>query len=156
VESIKVLELMNIDKEFNNLLNYGVQGTHWEFVDESAGVISTIEGSGYAPNMQWALQNQFNTYLFPTEDPQKWEKYQAFNDSARLSATLGFTADQSNVRTQLASISNVKDQYDVLLKRGLVDPNEVRAEFMDALDAAGVDDVEAEMTRQVREWMASQ
>jgi putative aldouronate transport system substrate-binding protein len=155
VPAIEVLELMNNDVVFNNLLNYGVEGTHYNFVDEEAGVIESIEGSGYAPNMQWALQNQFNTYLFPAEDPEKWDKYRAFNESARLAVTIGFTADQNPIRTQLASISTAQEPYIPLLQRGLVDPNELREEFLAAMEAAGIREVEEELTRQVRDYLAT-
>ncbi|HKJ84539.1 MAG TPA: ABC transporter substrate-binding protein [Spirochaetia bacterium] len=155
VESIKVLELMNTDRLFNNLLNYGIEGEHYTFVDESAGVIEAVPDSGYAPNMQWALQNQFNTYLFPTEDPNKWEKYAAFNETGRLSPVVGFAASQDNVRTQFASLTNVQDQYNDLLQRGLVEPSDLRDEVFASLEAAGVDDVEADLTAQVQEFFAS-
>lgn len=154
-EAIKVLELMNIDQDFNNLLNYGIEGEHYNFVDEQAGVIEAIPDSGYAPNMQWALQNQFLTYLFPAEDPQKWEKYAAFNDSAKLSPTIGFTASQDNIRTILASLSNAQEQYNDLLQRGLVDPAEIRTEVLDSLAAAGVADAEADLTSQVRAFLSN-
>ena len=154
VESIKMLELMNTDQRFNNLLNYGVEGTHFRFVNEEQGVIEAISNSGYAPNMQWALQNQFLTYLYPTEDPDKWENYRRFNETAKLSPVIGFTADQGPIRTQLASISNVKDLYNDLLLRGLEDPASLRQEYLDALQAAGVAEIEAELTRQVREFLA--
>ena len=154
VESIKLLELMNTDQRFNNLLNYGVEGRHFRFVNEQQGIIEAIPNSGYAPNMQWALQNQFLTYLYPTEDPRKWENYLAFNDSAKLSPVVGFTADQGPIRTQLASISNVKELYDQVLQRGLEDPGALRADYLAALRDAGVEQVEAELTRQVREFLA--
>ncbi len=156
VESIKVLELMNNDRVFNNLLNYGIEGTHFNFVDETAGVIEAIDGSGYAPNMQWALQNQFNTYLYANEDPDKWVKYAEFNETARISPVVGFTADQSSIRTQLAAIENVKDRFNELAVRGLVDTSEIREEYLAALQEVGVDEVEEELTRQVRAFLASQ
>ena len=155
VESIKVLELMNTDRKFNNLLNYGVEGTHFRFVNEQLGVIEAIPNTGYAPNMQWALQNQFLTYLFPTEDPNKWANYLAFNESAKLSPVVGFIADQQPIRTQLASISNVKDLYNPLITRGLEDPSSLRAEYLAALRDAGVEQVEQELTRQVQAFLAN-
>lgn len=155
VEAIQVLELMNTDRYLNNLLNYGIEGEHYTFVDEEAGVIESIPNSGYAPNMQWALQNQFLTYLFPTEDPDKWAKYEAFNETGKLSPTIGFAASQDNIRTQLASLSNAQEQYNALLQRGLVDPNELREEVLATLEAAGVADAEADLTAQVREFLAN-
>jgi putative aldouronate transport system substrate-binding protein len=155
VESIKVLDLMNNDKVFNNLLNYGVEGKHFQFVDEEAGVIRSIPNSGYQPGMAWALQNQFNTYLYETEDPMKWEKYLAFNDSAKLSPIIGFAANQDPIRTQFASMTSIQDQYIPIVERGLENPNDVKADFLAALDEAGVAEMEAILTKQIKDYLAS-
>jgi len=154
-DAIKILGLMNTDKYFNNLLNYGIEGEHYTFVNREAGVIQSVPDSGYAPNMQWALQNQFLTYLFPTEDPEKWEKYRAFNETGRLSPTVGFAARLDNIRTILASLSNVNEQYNDLLQRGLVEPSEIRSEVIAALEDAGVREAEADLTAQVQEFLAN-
>lgn len=156
VEAINIIEMMNTDRYFNNLLNFGIEGRHYEFVSEEEGVIDAIPDTGYAPNMQWALQNQFLTYLYSSENPNKWELYQEFNESARVSPVVGFAADLSGIRTQMASIAVVEEQYRPLLIRGLVDPDDIREEYLSALSAAGVEEVEAELTRQVREFLANQ
>jgi putative aldouronate transport system substrate-binding protein len=153
VEAIKILELMNIDQQFNNLLNFGIEGQHFEFVDQRAGIIRQLAprdaGEGYAPNMQWALQNQFLTYLNEGTAPDKWEQYQRYNDAAGVWPTVGFYEDLSAVSTQVASVDAVRQQYEEALFRGLVDPVSGRQEFEDALVEAGVHDVEAEVQRQL-------
>ncbi|MFP4113429.1 MAG: ABC transporter substrate-binding protein [Spirochaetota bacterium] len=157
VEAIKLLELMNVDQDFNNLLNFGIEGRHYEFVDESAGVIRPVAaantGEGYAPNMQWALQNQFLTYLTENDNPNKWELYQQYNDEAGIWPTVGFIPDLSPVQTQVASVTAVTEEYEQTLIRGLVDPASIMEDFQEALISAGVEDVEAELQRQVREFL---
>jgi putative aldouronate transport system substrate-binding protein len=155
-EAIQMLALMNKDKYVNNLLNFGVEGEHYEFVDEEAGIIRTIEDSGYAPNMTWALQNQFLNYLGDFEDPAKWDKYIASNESARLSDAVGFFPDVNPVKTQLASLQNAIEEYANVLDAGFIEPTaEVEEDILSKLQAAGVHEVETELQRQFDAFLAS-
>lgn len=70
---VQYLELVNTDKAFYNTLCYGVEGTHWLWVDEAQEVIGmpegiTAENSPYNPNSDWMFGNQFNAYY---TDPSK-------------------------------------------------------------------------------------
>jgi putative aldouronate transport system substrate-binding protein len=159
VPAIKLLELMNIDKSFNNLLNFGIEGKHYTFVDNAKGIIKLNKaanaGEGYSPNMQWALQNQFLTYLTQGEDPTKWDQYKKYNADAGIYDTVGFIEDLKPVQTQLASVESVIQEYEPLLLRGLVDPAAVKAEFQKKLADAGIKDIEAELQKQVDAFLKS-
>ena len=158
VEAIKILELMNIDVFFNNLLNFGIEGQHYEFVDEGNGIIKPLaamrDGEGYAPNMQWAMQNQFNTYLTEGDNPNKWALYQQYNDEAGIWPTVGFYEDLSAVNTQVSSVDAVRNEWEDAIVLGLLDPAEARPQMEAALIAAGVHDVEADVQRQLDEFFA--
>lgn len=159
VQAIKVLDLMNNDKFFNNLLNFGIEGKHYKFIDKANGIIEPLKpanaGEGYAPNMQWALQNQFNTYLTTNDPVDKWAQYKAYNAAAGVWPTVGFIEDLTPVNTQVAGVAAVITQYEQTLVRGLVDPASVKAEFQKAMEAAGVHQVEAEVQKQVDAFLAS-
>jgi putative aldouronate transport system substrate-binding protein len=148
VEAIKMLDLMNEDKYVNNLLNFGVEGKHWKFVDNKKGIITPIKDSGYDPNMTWALQNQFMNYLRDFEDPDKWEKYKKFNASAKLGKAVGFFPDVNPVKTEIAAMTNALDEYKDVLDAGVLDPAAVKGALLAKIKAAGVDAVEAELQRQ--------
>lgn len=155
-EAIQMLGLMNTDQYVNNLLNFGIEGDHWVFVDEQRGIIKTIEDSGYAPNMTWALQNQFLNYLRDFEDPEKWEKYKAFNESARLGEAVGFFPDVNPIKTQIASLQNALEEYSGILGAGILDPREVKEDLLAKLEEAGVYEVEAELQKQFDAFKAQQ
>jgi putative aldouronate transport system substrate-binding protein len=159
VEAIKILALMNKDKFFNNLLNFGIEGKHYTFVDNKKGVIKPLKpmnsNEGYAPNMQWALQNQLITYLTQSDPPDKWEQYKKYNASAGVWPTVGFIEDLTEVSSQVAAVDAVRQQYDESLLRGLVDPVATKPEYQQALEAAGVHDVEAALQAQVDKFLAS-
>ncbi len=146
--AIKVLELMNSDPLFNNMVNFGIEGVHYEFMNKDQGVIRTL-GTTYRPNMQWALQNQFLNYIQEGEDPQKWVKYKEYNDTAGVYDTQGFFADYSSIKTQVAATESVFATYVDIIFRGLVDPMSYKDEIVKSLEDAGVYDVVAELQSQL-------
>ena len=153
VEAIKMLELMNTDKYVNNTINFGLEGEHFEFVDKDK-IIRTIDDSGYAPNMTWALQNQFSNYLRDFEPADKWDRYQAFNDSARLGEAVGFFPNVKPIKNQIATLQNALEEYTGILKSGILNPRDVRDEVVAKIEAAGVLEIEAELQRQFDSWKA--
>lgn len=155
-EAVRILELMNTDAEFNNLLNHGIEGVHYRVADASVPYIERIPDSGYWPAMTWALQNQFITYLKVGEPADKWDIYREWNASAIVGDDVGFFPDTTPVRTELASVRNVEAQFDPLLRFGVADVDETLDEFLQALDQAGIDVVERELARQFEEFRAAQ
>lgn len=131
---MKIIALMNNDKFFNNLLNFGIEGKHYTFVDKAKGVIKPLKpanaNEGYAPNMQWALQNRFITYLTTNDPLDKWDQYKKCNASAGIRPTVGFIEDLSPVRSRVAAVDAVRQQYEEALTRGIVDPASVKDDFI--------------------------
>ena len=154
--ALMFLELFNNDKQLNNLINFGVENKH--YVKKSDNIIDfapATEGgkkSGYNPQTGWVFGNQFINYLFPTEDPQKWDKFKQFNASAKVSPLMGFNFDAEPVKTELAAIVNIKKQYFPLLETGKGNPDEVLPQMTSKMKAAGLDKVLAEMQKQVDEF----
>lgn len=156
--ALMFLELVNNDKQLNNLINFGVENKH--YVKKSDNVIDfapdTDNGkkSGYNPQTGWVFANQFINYLFPSEDPQKWEKFKQFNSSAKASPLLGFSFNAEPVKTELAAIVNIKKQYFPLLETGKGNPDEILPQMTSKMKAAGLDKVLAEMQKQVDAFKA--
>jgi len=154
-EAIKILQLMNTDPVYNNLLNWGIEGKQFTFVNKAKGIIQPIANSGYNFGMSWAMQNVFISYITPSEDPNKWDLYKKFNASAGEYKTVDFTADLKPVKTQMSSVDAALNKYFLIIQRGLKDPDTLRAEVQKALKEAGVEAVEAELQRQVDAFLAT-
>jgi len=155
LEALKLLELMNTDQYFNNLINWGVEGKHYTFVDKTKGIIKPIAGTGYAINEGWVLQNQFLNYVTTAENPDKWNMYKAYNASSREELSMGFFPDNKPVKTLNAAIDNAAAKYYEPLRRGILDPSKVKAEVQKAIAAAGVKEGEAIMQKQFDEFLAT-
>jgi hypothetical protein len=65
--AVQLIEMLNNNVEFYNLICKGIEGVHWVWVDESLKVIGfpegvTPENARYNPNTDWMFGNQFNAY----------------------------------------------------------------------------------------------
>lgn len=157
-KAMQFLNLMYSDKDVVNLLDWGIEGTH--YVKVSDNVIDYPEGVtastvGYA-GLGWMFGNQFLSYTFKGDDEQLWEKMKDFNDTAVKSKALGFTFDSSPVKTEYAAVSNVITQYRIALECGALDPDKVLPEFNSKLKDAGIDKIIAEKQKQLDAWAAAQ
>lgn len=148
--AIKYIELVNSDKDLYNLLCYGIEGKHYEWVDDTH--IKLNEKGGYYPNSSWEFGNQFNAYLLEGQDNDTWEVTKAFNDSAEKSRLLAFVFDTSKVQTEITQISTVKSEYKNMLNNGSVDWRENFEEYKKKMLAAGAENVLNEVQRQLDEY----
>jgi putative aldouronate transport system substrate-binding protein len=152
------LELMNTDKYLNNLINFGIEGVH--YVKVSDNVIDfapgTNEGrsSRYNPGVAWSFANQFLNYLFPNEDTDKWKKIDAYNKGATTATSLGFILDQEPVRSEIAAIDNVWQEFIPGLEVGSSDPSIYLPRAIARFKAAGLDRVIQEAQKQFDAWYA--
>ena len=64
--------------------------------------------------------------------------------------------DSNNVKTEVAAVSNVLNEYRAGLEFGVMDPETTLPEFLGALDAAGINTIIEEKQRQLDEWVAAQ
>ena len=157
--SLMFLELMNTDQYMNNLVNFGIEGVHFERVGETER--KYMEGQNrqtvkYHAGADWQLGNQFLNYINAADNtPDKWDRFRAFNAAGKPSIALGFVFDQDPVKTEISAVTNVKDQYCSSLFTGSVDPNEVLPQFLQALKDAGIDKIVEEAQRQLDAWAAT-
>lgn len=154
-KAMQLLEMVNQNEEdIYNLLCFGIEGKHYTKVGENR--IELAEDTKYYPNIAWAWGNQFNAYLMPGQPDNLWEMTKELNANADISPLMGFCFNSEPVKTQVSQLTSVVDEYDSILGTGTVEPTEKYDEFIAKLKAAGIDDVVAEMQRQIDEWRAGQ
>lgn len=147
------INLLHTDRYLNNLLNFGIEGVHYESAGE--GIIrQTDRTEDYNPSSTWMFGNQFLNNIWDTENPEKWEEFKAFNEGAHLSPGLGFVFDSAPVKAEVAAVVNVDRQYLNALDTGTVDIDHVLPQYEDKLKAAGIDRIIAEKQRQFNEYLA--
>jgi len=159
--AVQLIEMLNNNVEFYNLICKGIEGVHWVWVDESLKVIGfpegvTPENARYNPNTDWMFGDQFKAYYVDIGQAEAdvWGHTLALNEAAVISEAMGFAFVQDPVSTEIAQIGNAIAELGVPLTQGRVDP-ERQPELVDNLYAAGGEAFLAELQRQLDEFKAS-
>ncbi len=155
-KAVELLNWISKTKEANDLLNWGIEGVHWEVqedgtIDYPEGM--TAESCGYHQNFGYIMPNQFNSHVWKGNPPDIFEQYQKVRNNAIVSKAYGFNPDLSGVADQVAALTDVQSQYLAQLTTGSVEPEAVIAEFNEALYKAGLQDVMDAKQEQLEEWL---
>ena len=151
VRVMKFIELLNTDKYLNNLINFGIEGKHYEKVSENRLTIKQESGYKNIGN-QWVYGNIFENYVYDGEDDDKFKILKEFNESAKVSDKMGFLPNMEPVKIQASSCLNVCNDYIKSLTYGAVDVDETLPKFIKKLKSAGVEEVLAELQKQYDGW----
>ena len=151
-KSMEFLNLLNTDKYLRNLVNYGIEGTHYKKVSDNVIKITPEQKNYSVP--YFSLGNLFITYTLDTEPATKWDEFKKFNAASKKSPALGFKFDGTAVSTETAGFQNILDEFGPSLNSGTVDPKEYLPKMNEKLKAAGIDKVITEMQKQVNTWKA--
>ncbi len=148
---IKFLNCLNTDPEVRNLINFGIEGLHYDLTPE--GQVAVKKDSGYT-GVQYTQGNWFILKTLKGDPLNKWEEFKKFNSEAIKSVTLDFTPDISSpaVSSRLAAVSRVTAKYYPGLMTGTVDPEKVLPEFLEELKAAGIDELKNNLQQQIDAW----
>ncbi|TLS51876.1 DUF3502 domain-containing protein [Paenibacillus antri] len=145
------LNLVNTDPTLFNLLANGVEGKHYEKLDEKT--IRIVKEGGYAPNADWVFGNVTNGYLQEGKAPDTWEKTIEMNETAKVPPLYGFKYDKNPVKTEEANIAAVTKEFRAAVFTGTVDPKEYIPKWTEARKKAGIDVILAEQQRQLDAWL---
>lgn len=158
--AVKFLNLMYTDKEVVDLLNYGIEGSDYVVKDDGTygypkGYDST--NAGYHIDMTWLFGNQYLAGVWEGDDPESREISKEINAEASKSATFGFSADVSEFGTQIAAITSAVNEYAGTLQNGLAqDVDATLEEFLQKLNAAGIDQVADGVQAQLDAWISQE
>ncbi|KRE50093.1 ABC transporter substrate-binding protein [Paenibacillus sp. Soil724D2] len=148
------LNLLYSDKELINLIDYGIEGKHYvkkgDLISFPNGV--DTQNATYSPNHGWEWGNQFLSYIWETDPVSLWKDQADFNKSSKKSKALGFSFTVDPVKTEVAAVQSVKDQFKLGLETGTLDPDKNLPEFISKMKASGMDKIIAEKQKQLDEW----
>lgn len=146
------LNLLNTDPTLMTMLNYGVEGVTYELQD---GLVNFTEGrDAYQP---WTNGMGNVTILTPTvaQGADFWDDFKAYYGSAKEIPLLGYSYNSENCETEMGAVANVVAEYMLPLCTGAVDPDAALPEFLEKLDAAGINSVLDDANEQLQEFLAA-
>lgn len=146
------INAMNTDPVLYNLLCFGIEGTHYTLDGNCA---TTVENSGWNPNADWAYGCQFNAYTRPGQDADVWDQTRAINAAGVPTVLMGFIFNPEPVKNEIAAVSAAAGEYNGMLGFSPKNTAELRAQYIEAMKAAGAEVIKAEVQKQVNEWLAA-
>lgn len=141
--AMAVLEALMMDEELTHLMQYGIEGTHYEIADGFYKNVS--EKFLYEGFNSWGTRVQENMVMRQTDTIQQ-EMYAAYaeisakNTYPNVNIGDGFSENYDAYQAERTAVSNVVAQYLSPLQAGLVDDVDAAvAEFLTNVNDAGLE-----------------
>ncbi|MHB8061211.1 MAG: ABC transporter substrate-binding protein [Ruminiclostridium sp.] len=147
--ALMFLELVNTDEVLSNLINFGIEGFHYEKIGNNMQVILDPDNNGYSPNTPFMFGNMSIAYLYPYQNPNMWSKVNENIDKAVLSPLLGFSFNSKPVSKQITKLYSITQKYYNDLCIGKINPSVTLPKMNKELKNSGLQKVLTEMQKQV-------
>lgn len=150
--AVKLIELVNTDKNLYNMLCYGIKDKHYNL--DADGKLVEIKNSNYQPRTDWAFGNQFNALIHEGVEDNVWEETKKMNDEAVVSPIFGFEENVSAYKSEISQIQSVVTEYNEGINYQMSDAEQEAyyAEYLKKLDIAGQQKVLNELQKQLDEF----
>ena len=159
VECLKYIELLSTDRKFRDILAYGIEGKHFEYL-ENGTVLRTQTGldrysvglytTGSVVNASVASVSR--TFL---ADPNQWEAvFEEYRTDGIYSRTNGFAYDMTRKDSIITALRAIYNDYATDLRTGTSDPDVVIPQMKKRMEAAGIEEVLDDIQSQLDAWMA--
>ncbi|MCM1220169.1 MAG: DUF3502 domain-containing protein [Lachnospiraceae bacterium] len=150
----------HVDEELSvvNLFCWGVEGKHYVVTSEENKEIALPEGKsqtevGYMALGLYGDQNiMYQMGTNPVADNEVWTK----EAESRKTKGYGFCYDSSAMTNQIIAVEAVISEYLPALETGSANLDSVYPEFLNKLEANGINDIIADKQAQFDAWLAQQ
>lgn len=150
--AMMLLDLLYSDKDLYRLLNNGIEGTHYNKVDNDT--IELIPNTGYLPAVNWEYGNVFNDYKLK-DSPVSMDELKSLNDTSATSPLLGFLYNPDSLKQEYAQVNAIMGEMVPAMMTGTVDPAEMLPKYADRLKKAGMDKLIEDAQKQIDDWKAA-
>ena len=157
--AVRFIDMLWSDVDLMNLLQKGIEGKHWVMLDESIGLIGFPEGVD-ASNVGYVNPLGLygdKRYIYVNTPESSVEEAAVFAAEAVNHPTQGVGAayNGNSVANELSAVAAVVAQYVPTLECGAVDIDSYLPQFLEALDAAGIDIIIADKQAQLDNALAN-
>lgn len=150
-ESIKLLELVNTDKDLLNLMQYGIEGENYKKIDEN--YVEFINRDSYYLDA-WKFGTTFKSYLLEGQPENYVEECVRLNDESEKPVFNGFNVNTDPIKNEYAQCEAVRKEYD---SGTLITTNDYTSDLntlRSRLEQAGVKTMIENIQSQLDEWWA--
>lgn len=156
--ALKYIQLLATDRTFRDILGYGIEGVHYNRLDDGTVMLTQQGKDNYALNL-FITGSVANASVESASDevranPNQWERVYEMYKTAIVSTTRGFAFDQAPVEAEVAAVKAVMANYTAELRTGTCDPEEVMPKIIEELKTAGIDTIQTEAQSQLDAYIA--
>ncbi len=158
---LKYMELLCTDKKFRDILAYGIEGKHYEYL-ENGTILRTDAGRDRynlnlyqtGPGIAASVESISRTVL---ADPDQWKAvYEEYETDGIHSAINGFAYDQKRKEDIIASLKAIYSNYQSELITGTSDPDVMLPIIRKKMEDAGINELLDDVREQLEEWKKTQ
>ena len=158
IAALKYLELLNTDRTFRDILCYGIEGVHFNYLDDGT-VLRTEQGKTNWSTDSYVTGSVVNASVESVSenqraDPNQWERVFEDYENAQVSTLGAFSFDRTPVEAEHAACSAVMEKYVAELYTGTSDIDEVLDTIKAELTTAGYEAVLQEAQAQLDAYLA--
>ena len=148
--ALKYIELLNTDRKFRDILAYGIEGKHFNYL-ENGSVMRTKTGNDRYIMSLYQTGSVVNASVETVTtallaDPDQWTKvYKGYKEYGIKSCTDGFVYDQKRNEDIIAAVSAIYQNYATDLRTGTSDPDIIIPKMRSEMEAAGINELLADI-----------
>jgi len=156
IACLKYLELLNTDRQFRDILRFGVEGVHFNYETSEDGIVTVTRTE--QGNSNWSMDGFVTGSVVnascPTGSYYDWEAIFADYENAIVSTLGAFSFNKENVEAECAACSAVMEKYTAEILTGTLDIDAMLPTIQAELQAAGIEAVQAEAQDQLDAYLA--
>lgn len=156
----KAMDLLNLiysNADVANLIQYGVEGSNYDFAEGSDSII--VANGTYDPMFYYA-GNTPDMYIQSPADESYNEELASLEASATISPIISYMFDDTDYQTESSVIYSTIMEYLPTLQNGMYDSedavNQAIEDFNAKLESSGINDVIAANQEQLDAYLAEQ
>lgn len=152
-----ILDIMKMDTTVNRLITLGIEGVHYEMIDETH--YNELEKSKdfaiWTLAASWAIKNY--KLVESSMDPRQQAIEAQIEAAGVVNPVRTFAFDDTEVADYATNIKNILKEFIPNLQLGMIDDVDAEIDkMMDQLNAAGLQEYEEALRTQYTEWYNAQ
>lgn len=152
--SLMLLDLLRNDERYHDLMSFGIEGVHYEKNDDKT--ITPLDLSSNYPvdgNCNWGIRNDKFWKEIKGGIPNYKEIHDKWIANTEPEKMLGFNFNDSNVKNEVATMTNINKTEDKAFRLGFVeDVDEAIPDLKKKYELAGIEKIKKEMDKQIKEY----
>ena len=155
IACLKYLELLSTDRTFRDILRYGVEGTHFNYVDvDGVKAVERTEQGNANWSMDAFVTGSVVNASVTSNAIYDWEEIFEGYEKAIISTLGTWSFIDDNVEAECAACAAVMDKYTAELLTGTIDLAEKLPIIKAELEAAGIYEIQKEAQAQLDAYLA--